>query len=379
MNKRIFIIGGGAAGMACAITVKQNHPEYSVTILEKNDRIGKKILKTGNGRCNLSNRKMETSFYNDPVFLGICLSQFSVEDLLHFFKTLGLFVKDDGSTRLYPHSETATTVMEVLRQEISRFGIEVVCNCQVMEIKKNKTFILGTTQGLFEADVAVMTTGSLAQEATNGYQLLETLGHRIVSLRPGLVAIKTKESLKSLQGLRVKCAASVFEGKTLLHQDEGEILFKVDGLSGILSLDLSRYLNKDNRIVLDLFPGREDLFLEISEILTRKNLENALLGMLPKMLVYEILKRNPELNLGKIVHCLHNLEFSVIGTYGFDSAQITLGGADVSEINPDFSSKKVPGLYLAGEVLNIDGASGGYNLHFAWMSGILVGRAISGF
>jgi len=379
MNKRVFIIGGGAAGMACAITVKQNHPEYFVTILEKNDRIGKKILKTGNGRCNLSNRNMGAAFYNDPRFLGTCLSKFTVEDLLDFFKDLGLFVKDDGSTRLYPYSETATTVMEVLRQEIARLGIAVICNCQVMEIKKNQTFAIGTTQGLFEAEVAVLTTGSQAQEKTNGYQLLETFGHRIISLRPGLVPIKTQENLKSLQGLRVKCMASVYERETRLHQDEGEILFKVDGLSGILSLDLSRYLNKDNRIALDLFPGREDLFLEIMAILARKNLENALLGMLPKMLVYEILKRNPDQNLKKIVHDLHNLEFTVIGTYGFDSAQITLGGADVSEINLNFSSKKVPELYLAGEVLNIDGASGGYNLHFAWMSGILVGRAISGF
>ncbi len=379
MAKTLIIVGGGASGITCAIVAKRSNPDMQITILEKNDRIGKKILKTGNGKCNISNLDVHPSHYNNPLLLQKWFEMLPLEEVIDFLKSLGLFLKTDGSTRLYPYSEQATSVLEVLRYELDRLHIEIVCGVEVQAIEKKQKFVLTTNQRTYEADFVVMATGSIAQEKTKGYQIIEKLGHSTTAIHPGLVALKTKEKLKSLQGLRVKTRASIYKNNKLLFADEGEILFKEDGLSGILAFDLSRYASEDCLVSLDLLPDHPELLQELSSLLKWKELEPALLGILPKMIVWDILKKHANHDLKAIVKTIHHYEFDIIGTYGFEFAQIVCGGISVDEINDDFSSKKVSNLFIVGEILDIDGASGGYNLHFAWLSGMIAGRVISHF
>lgn len=373
MEKSIIIIGGGASGLTCAIKAKTLYPNSQITILEKNDRIGKKILKTGNGRCNISNTNMDPSFFNNEKFLKQCLSEINVEDVITFFKEIGLFIKnDENSTRLYPYSETATSVVDSFRYEISRLGIEVKVNSEVVDVyKDNDKFYIVTNFELLTCDILVFASGSIAQEKTNGYDLLKKFKHNITSLNPGLVPLKTKEKLKSIQGLRIKCRASIYNNGILSHQEDGEILFKDQGLSGVLSLNLSRYVKEISHICFDLFPNRPLLKEELIGVLKHKSFNEVLLGILPKMLAFEIMKRLSSKDIDSLITLLKNLRFDISGKYDYDIAQITLGGVKVEEINDDFSSKLVKNLFIIGEILDIDGASGGYNLHFAWISGII--------
>ena len=375
MKKKVIIIGGGASGIASAIQIKKLNPDFQVTILEQNDRIGKKILKTGNGRCNISNSDLCPSFYNNPNFVEQCFKKTTLEEIILFFKRIGLLVKNDSSTRLYPYSESAKTVLEVFLYELNHLGIQVLCNQEVTKIKKEDKFIITSNSSVFVSDYVIVATGSMAQEKTKGYQLLKHLGHEITLLRPGLVALRTVENLKPLQGIRIKCKASIYNNNQLAHQEEGEILFKDQGLSGILALNLSRYVGENCKVFLDLFPNTENIEEELREILKYKNINDTLLGILPKMIVYEVLKRSDN-SFENIYNNLRSLSFAINGDYGFEQAQIVLGGVDAAEVNADFSSKVIEELYVVGELLDIDGASGGYNLHFAWVSGIIAAKSI---
>lgn len=375
MKKKVIIIGGGASGIASAIQIKKLNPDFQVTILEQNDRIGKKILKTGNGRCNISNSDLCPSFYNNPNFVEQCFKKTTLEEIILFFKRIGLLVKNDSTTRLYPYSESAKTVLEVFLYELNHLGIQVLCNQEVTKIKKEDKFIITSNSSVFVSDYVIVATGSMAQEKTKGYQLLKHLGHDITLLRPGLVALRTVENLKPLQGIRIKCKASIYNNNQLAHQEEGEILFKDQGLSGILALNLSRYVGENCKVFLDLFPNTENIEEELREILKYKNINDTLLGILPKMIVYEVLKRSDN-SFENIYNNLRSLSFAINGDYGFEQAQIVLGGVDAAEVNADFSSKVIEELYVVGELLDIDGASGGYNLHFAWVSGIIAAKSI---
>jgi predicted Rossmann fold flavoprotein len=374
-NIKVVVIGAGASGIACSIKLKQLHPQAEVILLEKNDKIAKKILKTGNGKCNIGNLDMKSSYYNNEDLLEKCFERFSVSDLVSFFKEIGLLIKPDSAMRLYPFSETATSVVEVLKYEIEKLGIDLRLNVEVESVSSGDTFVVNTNDGVIKANVLIMATGSIAQEKTNGYQILKSLRHSVSELRPGLVPIKIKENLKPVQGIRVKCLARVLEDKKIVHQEVGEILFKDSGLSGILSLNLSRYTKIGSIVSLDLFYDRPEIIDEINELLKKKSLLDVLIGILPKTLALELIKNNSSLinNLERI----RDLRFTVKDYYSYDLAQITIGGISTSEINNDFSSIYNPNLYIVGEVLDIDGSSGGYNLHFAWMSGILAALSIN--
>lgn len=379
MKKSIIIIGGGASGMTCAIELARKNPDIAVTILEKNERIGKKILKTGNGRCNISSLNLKAEYYNEFSFMKRALSLVPGSEVLDFFRGIGLLTRqDEGSDRLYPYSNTATTVLEVLRRQLSKLGICVETETEAVGIKKTDRFEIITNRQTYYADAVVFATGSMAQETTEGYRLIQSLGHRVTTLRPGLVPLKVQENLKSIQGIRVRCLASVYVSGQKKHSEEGEILFKDRGLSGVLALNLSRYASDHSFVSLDLFPDL-DIETYLQEILKYESMEEALMGLLPKMLVSEILRRAQDQSIANIVSLLHHLSFTVTGDYGFEQAQITLGGVDIRDINEDFSSIICPGLYIIGEVLNIDGACGGYNLHFAWLSGIASARSLARF
>jgi hypothetical protein len=361
----VVIIGAGASGISCAIAYKQKNPLKKIVILEQNERIGKKILKTGNGKCNLGNIHIKENSYYNWDYIKQAMKQFNI---VTYFGEMGVMTRQDEQGRLYPYSETASSIVDIFRYELERLQIEVRCSFQVTNIFVEKNFIIEGLTARIEAEKLVMATGSFAQEKTNGYDLLERLGHHIKPLSPRLVPIKVEENIKSLQGIRVKCLAKVNK-----FEEYGEILFKEAGLSGILALNLSRYVNKNDKIVLDLAPDKSYLALkEGIEKLANRDLATILRGLLPKMIILDILKTAKTSE--EIATKIKNYSFTVKDLYDFDYAQVTRGGVDMDEIREDFTSKIINHCYIIGEVLDVDGECGGYNLMFAWMSGNTVGQ-----
>jgi predicted Rossmann fold flavoprotein len=367
---KVVIIGGGASGIMHAIYLRKLSKNVEIVILEKNERILKKLMKTGNGRCNISNLDMDPKYYNNYEFIKNIYEKLPPVKVLEEIKNMGLLLKTDSSSRLYPYSESAKTVIDTFRYELDKGNIEVLCNQEVTEISKKDYFFIKTKTDNFTADVVVLSSGSIAQEETIGYDLAKAFGHKITSLKPGLVALKVAEDIKSLQGLRVKCRASVINDGQVTYYEDGELLFKDKGISGVLVLNLSRYVKEGSKVKIDLFNDYPDIYNYIMSFLKEKSILDILTSLLPKMLAMYIVKVSENI-LEKIMETIRNLEFTITGNYGFNQGQIVLGGVAIDNINMDFSSKLVPNLIIIGEVLDIDGASGGYNLHFAWTSGIL--------
>ncbi len=367
--RKVAIIGGGAAGVFCSICIKELlGDEVQVIILEKNERIGKKILSTGNGKCNLSNINIDDSYYNSRQ-VAYCLRKLPPNKLIEKFRSWGLYTKKDEEGRVYPYSEKATTVLDVFTKKIQEYDIKVK-EFNVSHIKKTDHFLVySKTYQLENVDYVVLATGSLAcVSENNGYKIAESLGHTINPLRPGLVAIKTKENLKPLAGLRSKVLAKIIKNKKTLWSGKGEILFRDEGVSGILVFDLSRYLDNDTILSFDLVYSEDEESLK--EFLN--NDPKLLSGILPKMLASEIARRYEEDMSKDLIWYLKNFILHPSTTYGFSNAQITLGGININEVDPtSFASIKTDSLYMIGEILDIDGASGGYNLHFAWASAYL--------
>ncbi len=352
----VGIIGGGACGVMCALTIKKKNENINVTILEQNDRILKKVLKTGNGKCNIANNIITSDMYNDYSLI----EENSDINVISELMDLGLVLKETTLGRVYPYSEQASSVVNVLLRDLNNLKVNIKTNYLVKSIKnKNNKFIINDTDSF---DFLVIATGSIAQEKTNGYDLLKALGHKVTDLHPALVPIKVKEKVDSMQGLRIKCDAYVNSRKL-----SGEILFKNDGLSGILALDLSRLVNIGDEIRLDLMP--EYSIDDLNELL-KNNKEETLDGIFAKMINKEILKRGSD-----TAYIIKNFNFMVSGFYDYNNAQIVRGGVVLNEID-NFQSKIINNLYIGGEILNVDGASGGYNLYFAWLSGIVIGNEI---
>ena len=359
----VGIIGGGACGVICAIKLKKLNPLCNVTIFEQNDRILKKVLKTGNGKCNIANTIIKQEMYNDFSLIS------NNQDILvlNELKNLGIVLKETTLGRVYPYSESAKTVVNCLLRNLEKLHVEVKTNYLVQKVEFKKGLYHINNDLSF--DSLVVATGSIAQEITNGYSFLNNLGLSITSLKPGLVPIITKEKTQHLQGLRIKCNAYVKE-----FSFSGEILFKNDGLSGILSLDISRIVKIGDQIVLDLMP--EYSYQEIKDLFLNSNEEKEIVleGIFSKMLATDLLKRSN--NLDGLIQNIKLFKFTVLGFKDYKEAQIVCGGVNLNEINSNFEVKKYPNLFLGGEVLDVDGASGGYNLYFAWLSGLVIANNI---
>ena len=296
----------------------------------------------------------------------------------------------DGEGRVYPMSNTATSVLDALRSEAERLGVELICDSHVEKIeKKNGIFAVGK----LVAKKVIVCTGGCASPSQgsdgSGFALLKSLGHHITEVYPGLVQIITKENTKSLKGVRVKANVGLRQGSKSIDSAKGEVLFTDYGLSGISIMDISRSV-KDGQYtcVIDTLPRckadeAEEFLLSLDKEIP---IENALSGMMPKALGRYILKRCGENSLSslgkigkekidKIIYTAKNLDFTITGTMGFKNAQISVGGADVKEFDSKtMESKQVKGLFCAGEVLDTDGICGGFNLQWAWASGLTAGR-----
>ncbi|MDY0363173.1 MAG: aminoacetone oxidase family FAD-binding enzyme [Bacilli bacterium] len=359
--KKISIIGAGASGMAAAIYLKSKREDLDITIFEADERVGRKILKTGSGKCNISNNLIRAEGFNNSDFINKLLKKVSIVEVYQFIEEeLGIMLKSDFEGRLYPFSESSKSVVDSFKRRLDELNIKIIYNSFIETYNENY--------------ISIFACGSKAQSKFDGYQLVKNLGHTIKELKPGLVPIAIKEKIPHLRGIRVKCSAKIIVGNDILHEDSGEILFKDDALSGILAMDLSRFYCENCFVSLDLVKEKSlnELYAYFNKHKNKgRSVEEILLGMFPKMLVMEILKRGED-----VVKTCKNLIFNAVGLNSYNQAQITVGGVNINEINECCKSLINENVYIVGEMLDIDGKCGGYNLSFAFLSAIAAGKDI---
>lgn len=392
----IIIIGAGPAGMVAAINAKNEN--NNVILIEKNDRVGKKLLATGNGRCNYTNLNLSEDNYSSPSFVKKTIDEFSNEDLINYFSLLGLESTTDGN-RVYPITLKANSVLNILIYWLDKKGIDIRSNTEVKEIKKNKNgFDVITNDDKIEADIVIAAFGGKSMPASGSdgksFEILKKLGLKITELKPALTQVKLESKyLKHLSGTKVIGKAKLFKGNKEIDERNGEILFTNYGISGPPILDLSVNISEDNFIEVPLINNVDentvDKLYSRYYMLEDFSLEEYLMGIVDKKFIHYIidylnLDKNTAMNMismadfQKIIEILLKSKFKVIGTTGFKNSQVTRGGVDLSEVNNcDYSSKKFKNLYIIGEALNIDGDCGGYNLHFAFASGYRLGKILS--
>ena len=411
MHHDLIIVGGGASGLIAAITAKDFG--IDVAIVEGTDRIGKKILTTGNGRCNISNNCIKPPFINyhssNSNFPFTALNKLSLEDTKNFFLSLGLPIVALPTGKLYPQSLQASSVVDILKMAIEDRNIPLYTNCKIKDIHKGKKFKLSTTNEeykLFTANKVVLACGGKTAPKTgsdgSGYNLAKSFGHSITPLVPGIVQLKLDyPSLKALSGVKFDGYATLLVDNEIVKKDFGEILFTDYGISGPPILQISAlasqsiFNKKKTEVVVDLLPNysKEDLedFLECHfALLSHRPIINALIGVIHKKIIPILLKECGITNLQmpcyelswkekmKLVSTLKAWKFTCTGTNDFNQAQVTVGGVNTKDIHYDtLESKLVPNLYFCGEILDVHGDCGGFNLQWAWSSGYTVATSIA--
>lgn len=406
MNKfDVVIIGGGAAGMMAAITASRSGK--SVLLVEKNAELGRKVLATGNGRCNLTNRGAEKSRYHgaDPEFIESVLKNFGPKKVMEFFEGLGVLLKEEDNGRIFPRTNQASTIVSALTHELNENKVKIVLGNQVRKLTKNNNFKIILANGdEYESDKLIITTGGKSSDhlgtTGDGYFWAKNFGHTVTPLFPALTPIETVESWpKEIQGLKVEGRITTTIDDKVIFEKNGDVLFTHFGLSGPAVMahagKVAPLLSNHKILIhIDLYPDLSTKKLD--EKITKnfnsngkKTVKNALLGFAPSNLIPVILtllnvdkdKKAAEIsknNREKIVECLKDLALTIKAVRPFKEAQVTSGGISVNEINIDsLESKKIPGLYFAGEILDVDGDSGGFNLQWAWSSGHLAGQSSS--
>lgn len=399
---KIGIIGGGASGIMAAI--KAANEGALVTILERKESIGKKLLVTGNGRCNFTNKNMSSScYYTDDVeFVTNTLDKFSKDDLLSFFKLAGVLCKEKNGY-YYPASEQASTILDALKNELSEREVKIVTGCDVVNIEKLTSCfkVTDSDNNTYYFDKLIVSTGGKAglskNERANGYSLLKTLGVNSTKTCPALTSLTCKGfDFKKISGVRSECCVTLYENESEIMKDYGEVLFNDTGISGIVTFQLSHAAlegvnqGKNVTVWLDLLPGLDadslKAFINAKVLLhPEQNLNDFISGFHNKKLCLELLNvfgldkdiKVCNIAFEKICDCilaLKNLKFEVSREASYDKAQVTGGGILLSEISSSFEVKSVKGLYVTGELLNVDGLCGGYNLQWAFSSGYIAGE-----
>lgn len=345
--KRVAIIGGGISGCFAAIRIKEKHPDYQVAIFESNDKLLKKIYATGNGKCNFANAGELKNKYNDDFALQI-IKDFSTNDLVSYFNNIGVKSKRIGDL-YYPYSESAETVANHLLKRINDLKVDIHLSCNIKDYRNGVIYL---DEGTFNYDVLIISVGgkSSPQLGSNGsfHHILKEHGYDFKESSPSLCPIKSKENTKMVDGLRSKVFVSLYQGNKLIHDEEGELLFKKDGLSGMVIFNLTHFINKLN--------NKKDVKIHID---FAKGIEGDIDSLVhPKIAKY--LKDN-RLDI-------HNTVFTFKDFYGFENSQVTSGGVLLSNLNSDLSSKKENNVFLIGEILNIDAVCGGFNMMWAFAS-----------
>jgi len=396
----MIIIGAGAAGLISAITSAR--AGQSVTLLEQNNKIGKKILVSGNGKCNIGNKYISPNRFHsqNPGFIEEVLEGYDFEVVEKFFTSIGLELIEGKEGKIFPMSLQASSVVELLEYEAKRVGVQIICDCAVTSIdKNNNTFTVETSQGTKTCEKLLLASGSPAAPqlggSNSGYALATKMGHTLIPRHPSLVQLCSGENwVKACAGVKVAGLAQLYANGEYITEKKGDLLFTNYGISGLAILDLSREVS--SRLVnfdycelnLDLMPelSKEkiiNLLLKRINEKSEKPLNLWLQGVINKKLIPVILEQSKckvkiekDLNrkeIGKLVYTIKNLKLSINDTKGFQGAEVATGGINTTEVNPQtMESKLVPNLFFAGEILDVDGDRGGFNFHFAWICGMKV-------
>ena len=394
--KKVFIIGGGASGLTAAIKASRNGND--VTIFEKNEKLGKKILMTGNGKCNYWNENQDLKYYHSNGDYTKIVNQLNLTKAHAFLDSIGIvpFIKNGY---YYPNSNQAISVVNALVDEAINNGVKII-NEEVTNVdKKDNKFIINNK---YESDVLIVATGGKAAPKTGsdgfGYELAKKFGHNIIKPLPALVGLETEGNLKELSGIRLMGEANLFINNEFIQKEFGEIQINDYGFSGIPIMQLSsnaiKAINEDKNvsISINLLPNIADDILGLRSFLKvqDRHLNNKTISqILDQLFNYKLsnyllkiskIDNNSKIekltndDLDLLCHNILNFNFKVLKDHGFDNAQTTSGGVDLKEINLDtLESNIAKGLYFCGEVLDVDGACGGYNLSFAWITGLIAG------
>lgn len=408
MKNKVYdtiVAGGGASGMIAAIFAARSGCE--VVILEQKEKLCKKIYATGNGKCNFTNKDWQASYFrgSNSSLAEPVLRSFSLEETLLFFKEIGVYPKEKNGY-FYPNSEQAASVAESLCREAERRGVKCMTGTKVKTVRKEKRglFHVETDSGTYQGKSLVLATGGQASPAHgsdgSGYPFAKSFGHTVIPPQPAIVQLKAEgKFFKTLAGVRT-------DGKVTLHigresySEEGELLFAAYGLSGIPVMQVSRYASvalangKTVTAELDVFQtlAEDDLAEEIARrfrVMKENTAEEALNGLCNHKMNYVVLQQcglDPIIKAGTygkrealvLAEKLKHFTAKITGTNGFEQAQACAGGVPLSELTESMESKLVPGLFITGELADIDGTCGGYNLQWAWSSGAAAGRKIGG-
>lgn len=399
--RRTVIVGGGAGGMAAAIAAAESGER--VTVLERMDRVGKKLLATGNGRCNLMNMR-PPCYPGGGGFAAEVLARFGAKEQIGFWHTHGLYLRREDDGRVYPACGQASAVLDVMRLAMDNAGVEVRTSQEVTNVAADgRRWRVSTAAGEILCDRVIIAGGGLAQPklGSNGscYGLLTALGHRLVKPRPALTQIETDVNvIRGLSGIRIRCGVSVEGNGRTLHTEAGEALFTDYGVSGVCVMQCARYAQAGGTAVLNLLEGlgqageactaremRREMRVR-RERWSARPMETLLSGIcVPRLslalgraagVAYRdrVIGTLSDGEMDRLVRVMERFELPIRGVKGYETAQVTRGGLDVADFRADtLESRLAPGVYAVGEVLDVDGDCGGFNLMFAFGSGILAG------
>lgn len=396
----VIIVGAGASGLAAAISAKRKNKNLKIAILEAQKKAGKKILVTGNGRCNLTNTNVNKDFYHGSFDVSPVLKRYSATKLIAYFSALGLVCDTESNGLVYPHSRQASAVLDVLLMEIKRLNIKIICECKVELIrKKSGTFNIKTNNGNYVSKKVVMSCGGKAFPSAGGTGLgldvIKNLGHKITPVSPALCPIQVNSScIKNLKGIRAKAEVTLFDGSKAVKSEVGEVQFTDSALSGICVFNLTTLLPKVKSPVISVNLAKDYSYIELLNLLNdrkklfaNESIENYFTGLFHKNIgiallksvtdkpMTEICKRLSDKEIKALANIIQNWKFECKQCKDFSKAQVMLGGVNGSEVNNyTFESKIVKNLFICGEALDICGDCGGFNLHFAFASGIITGE-----
>ena len=399
----VIIVGGGASGIMAALSANENGNK-NILILEKNNRIGKKILVTGNGRCNYTNVTMTSSDYNHPEFVEKVFDQFDFSDTIDFFDNLGIIAKVEEEGKTYPLSEQASAFLDVFLFELNKRKIDVETEQTVISISKNREIFQVKTVdgGQFNSKNVIIATGGKSMSITgsdgSGFEIAEKLGHKITNLFPALVKLRVEsDHLKHLSGVKFNTQVDLLLNDEVVQTENGDVLFANYGISGPTILEISRKANElllerkkpELRVVLIQSVSKAkiiDRFQNSSD----KEISQALIGIVNKRFISVLLKEAKieksnllvkqlsKEQLFSLINLFFDWRFKITGSLGFEDSQVTAGGININEVDAKtLQSKVISGLFFSGEVLDIDGRCGGFNLQWAWSSGYVAGKNAS--
>ena len=362
---KIGIIGGGISGVYVALQIKELHPNYDVEILDHNDKLNKKIYATGNGRCNFANSSsLEGKYFNSDFALPI-LKEHSYKEISAYFNKIGIPNVLEG-TNAYPMSKCASTVGMMMEKRVNELGIKVKLNTKVLgyKVNANASIDVETDNGGLKYDKIVIALGGKSSSQLgsdgSGYEILKANGYNIGELSPVLCPVKTKENTKLVDGVRAQVVLSTFSGNKLLQKEEGELLFKDKGISGIVVFNSTYYINKANKKDITFH-------VDFASLVNEKiNYEDYEKYVNPKLAAY--LVRNKQ--------DIHNTVFTFKDFYDFANAHVTHGGLSVNDVTDSLESKKQKNVYFIGEILDVDAICGGYNMMWAFASAYRVAKRI---